>query len=1212
VEFGILGPLAVWRDGREVPVGAAKQRALLAVLLLHRNELVPTERLIDDLWGERPPATANKAVQVYVSQLRKTLGDGLLETGPTGYVLRLAPGSVDLDAFEDLLGRGRALLAGGSAAEASELLRRALALWRGPALADFRYESFARDEGGRLEELRLVALEQRLEADLALGRHAEAVPELEGLVREHPLRESLRGLLMLALYRSGRQADALAAYQAAREALVEELGLDPSESLQRLETAILRHDPTLDLDLPSPEPRTPPVPPSAPPSAEPPAETRKTVTVLFCDAVAPAGVDPEALRAVTSRFLALATETIERHGGSAQPYAADEVMAVFGVPAVREDDALRAGRAALELREAAQALELGGDRLSVRIGIDTGEVIAGDAAGARGAVTGGAIALARRLQQGAAAGEIALGATTFAFLAHAVEASPRADGASFRLDSLDPAATAVPRRQDSPLIAREHDLERLREIFAEVEAGGGSRHAVVVGEAGIGKSRIGREFVEELGSRATVLVGRCPPYGEGITFWPLRELLAQAGRDADELTGSSHEVFAGARRILEEVAVERPLVAVFDDLHWAEPTFLDFVEYLAGRLGHAPVLLLCLGRPELAERRPAWLREPAAALVLEPLTEADSERLLEALGVTPDVRPRIAEAAEGNPLFVEQLAALADDHAGEMPGSIRGVLHERLDRLDRQDRSLLERAAVAGRSFSLEAVLHLTEADEREHVQARLLALVRSRFVRPDLAAPEEGFRFHHALIRDAAYDGIPKAARADLHERVAARLESRGAEEAVVGYHLEQAFRLRDELGARDEELGARAGGALRAAAGKAFAASDLPATVSLLERARTLLPPAEAAELLPKLGQALFDSGRFAEAEAVLDEAVEHAASGPLIASRARVERQFVRLQADAAGEIGEARAAALDALRVFDESDDDVGRCRAWCLLAWIEWTESHATAADEAWRQASVYARTSGEERELFEILGWRASAAVESPTPVDEAIQTCGEIREQVRASPVAVAVTLHPLAALHAMRGEFDEARVLVREGNAILADVGRLQSAVSHHEALVEMLAGNPSGAEEQLLAGYERLEEMGEKAVLATTAAMLAQALYTQESYEEAERFCSVSEHTGAVEDLLTQVIWRGVRAKILARRGQLDEAQALALEATRLVGQTDLVNRQGDALLDLAEVLRAAGRTADADAAARDALDRYTLKGNVVGAENARLLVATVDAR
>jgi predicted ATPase/DNA-binding SARP family transcriptional activator len=252
VEFGILGPLAVWEDGREIELGAAKQRALLAVLLLHAGETMATERLVDALWGEKPPATSVKALQVYVSQLRKVLGEGVVETRPLGYVLRVDESALDLRRFEGLLAEGRRLLTDGAAQDAAVALREALALWRGPALADVQYESFARDEIGRLEELRLVALGLRVEADLGLGLAAEVVPELEALVREHPLREGLRELLILALYRAGRQADALAAYQDARAALVDELGLDPGEALQGLEKAILLHDPSLDLSAAGP------------------------------------------------------------------------------------------------------------------------------------------------------------------------------------------------------------------------------------------------------------------------------------------------------------------------------------------------------------------------------------------------------------------------------------------------------------------------------------------------------------------------------------------------------------------------------------------------------------------------------------------------------------------------------------------------------------------------------------------------------------------------------------------------------------------------------------------------------------------------------------------------------------------------------------------------------------------------------------------------
>ena len=1019
MEFGVLGPLAVWRDGSEVRLGAAKLRAVLAVLLLRRNELVPTARLVDELWGEQPPASAVKAVHVYVSRLRKVLGGGVVETGPLGYVLRLEAGALDAERFEGLLEQGRRLLAEGAAGEAAELLRQALALWRGPALVDFQYEAFARSEIGRLEDLRLVALEQRLEADLALGRHAEAVPELEALVREHPLRESVRGLLILALYRASRQADALEVYKQTRVALVDELGLEPGQALQRLEKAILLQDPSLDLAavpatwVPAPVIRHRPAGPALvcdtcgagnPNGAQycyscggllsidRSVEARKVVTVLFCDVVAYTELgerlDPESLQLIMSRYFEQAAAVLEHHGGTIEKFVGDEVMAVFGVPAVREDDALRAVRAAAALRESMTSLEpvpASGAGLEVRIGINTGEVVAGNPAAGHGFVTGDAVSVGKRLEQAAAPGEILLGEATYALVAHAVLASQleplklrgkRSLVTAFRLESVDAEATAIPRRDDAPLAGRERELEQLRSLYTAIASGGGARLVSLLGEPGIGKSRLARELLAGVAAEATVLVGRCPAYGEGVTFWPLRELLRQAGRDEGVLAGSSHEVFAAVRRILEEFAAERPLVVVFDDVHWAEPTFLDLVEYLAGRLGDAPVLLLCLARPELAERRPNWLQEPARALALEPLSKADSERLLAALAVPAELHSRIAAAAEGNPLFVEQLAAITDEHSapGDMPGSIRGVLHERLDGLERGERSVLERAAIVGRSFSLEAVLDLTPPEERERVQAVLLALARKKFVRPDTTAPEEGFRFHHALIRDAAYDGIPKATRADLHERVAARLEAHAAEDALVGYHLENAFGFRRELGNPDPELAARAGRMLRTAGQKAFGRSDLPATISLLERARRLLPDDDAAQLLPTLAEAFLEAGRFTEADDVLAQAIEGAEADPLLESRARVEQQFVRIHAEFRGAIGEAPRVATSALRVFEEHGHDLGQCRAWRLQAWIEWNEGHSTGADKAWRRAAKHARAAGEERELFEILGWRASAA----------------------------------------------------------------------------------------------------------------------------------------------------------------------------------------------------------------------------------------------
>ena len=252
MEFRILGPLEVWDEGGEVSLGGPKPRALLAVLLLHPNEVVPADRLIDELWGEDSPEDAAAALRVNVSRLRKALAQDVLTTRSPGYVIRVEPDELDLHRFERLVDEGRSLLARGLAADASERLRDALALWRGPALADFAYESFAQAAIARLEEIRLAAVELRIDADLALGRHDELVGELEALVAEHPLRERLRRYLMTALYRSGRQAEALDAYQDARRALVDELGIDPSPALQELERAILRQDPSLDVEAPAP------------------------------------------------------------------------------------------------------------------------------------------------------------------------------------------------------------------------------------------------------------------------------------------------------------------------------------------------------------------------------------------------------------------------------------------------------------------------------------------------------------------------------------------------------------------------------------------------------------------------------------------------------------------------------------------------------------------------------------------------------------------------------------------------------------------------------------------------------------------------------------------------------------------------------------------------------------------------------------------------
>jgi DNA-binding SARP family transcriptional activator len=1200
VELRLLGPLELVVDGRPVKLPAGKPRLLLALLLLDAGRVVPGDRLIGGLWGDEEPATAAKVVQGYISRLRKLLPDGVLETRDPGYVVILRGDELDLHRFERLRQEAAAAAASGRTQAAKELLVSALKLWRGPPLADVADELRLPGELARLEELRLVTLEDRIETELALGEAGHLVGELEALVAEHPLRERLRAQLMLALYRSGRQADALATYKEARASLAEELGLDPGQALKQLEKAILRQDPALELPMATPKSSTQAPPPSSRSDEAPPS--RKLVTVLFCEVAAPRDVDPESLRLRTERFLDRATAVVANYGGTLRGLVGDELMAVYGVPAVREDDTLRAIRAAMELRN------LGSDRgvdLEVRVGVSTGEVVTGD----HGDVTGSAVTTGKRLAQKANPGEIVLGEATYATVAHAVDVLRQEPG-SYRLESIDPEATAVPRRDDARFVGRERELDRLRSLYAGVAAGEGARLVTVVGEPGIGKSRLVREAFASLEREATVLVGRCPPYGEGVTFWPLRELLRQAGRDG-ELTGSSHEVFATVRRLLVELAAKQPVVVGFDDIHWAEPTFLDLVEYLESRLGEAQVLIVCQTRPQLTEERPTWLQPPAELITLQPLSAEDSALLLESLGVPTELHAQIAEAAEGNPLFAEQLAANAgeDGSSVSLPGSIRSVLQERLDRLDRTERAVLERASVAGRSFSLGSVIDLSPSDEADAVHQHLLSLVRKRFVRPDTIALDEGFRFQHALIRDATYDAMPKASRADLHGQTAGRLTALGADDALVAYHLEQAFLLRRDLGELDAELGARAGALLVRAAREAFARSDAPAAISLLERARALVAEDDPsfAALLTELAYGRRKLGDFARAEADLDEAVE--AAGRLgdrrAELRAHVERQFARSWVAAGASAEENVRLARAARSELGPLGDDLG-------LAWAWWLESDGELRACRWRHraealehALEHARRVAHPLDFVSTFqGLLAQALLYGPTPVPEAVARV----EQLLAEAVdpAVRATLNAsLAGLLAMSGDVDAARAIYADAAAAFDDLGLRLRRANHAliGAQVELIAGEPGAAERELRDARAVLAGFGAQAVASTHAAVLAHVLCTLDRLEEAEALAREAAESAPEDDVGTQAVWRSALGRVLIRRDALEEAGSLVDEAVRLTDGVEFPSVRIAALAAAAQVASAQGRGADAQRLVAEAQDVAAAKGNVV--EGERLL-------
>jgi DNA-binding SARP family transcriptional activator len=1198
VEFRILGPLEVLGDdGRPVPLPSAKPRAVLALLLLHADRPVGTERLALALWGEGAPHGAVKTVQVHVSRLRKGLprGTGLLTT-PSGYELRLGDeGQLDARRFERLVADGRAELASGRNEDAEASLGAALGLWRGRPLANVALEP--QREIADLEELRAAAVEELVEARLALGRHGEVIGDLERLIHEHPYRERPRGQLMLALYRNDRQADALAAYHDARGALVE-LGIEPGERLRALERAILEQDPALSLTAPAEGSATPA------PAEDRPARRLVSVVLASMAETAAERLDPEATHHLLARYADACGATIERHGGAVERFAGDTVVGVFGQDAAHDDDALRAARAAIEMREAGAQLgaALGID-VRIRVGAEAGEVFVGATPGRARFAAGDAFTVAAGLEQSAPPGEILVGETLLGLLGATAAAEPVDDLTfagrgepvrAWRLLGVDRAA----RPPLSPFVGRLRELSALRDAFAHAREHGCTT-ITVAGPAGQGKSRLALELAAELGGAATVVVGRCPSYGDGMAHRPLAEIVGQLGDVLPELgeplagtvmaavgadaTAQPGEAAFAIRRLFERAAEARPLVAIIDDLHWAEPPLLDLLEYLAAFATAHPILLVCLARPELFERRPGW---SAAPLALDPLSDAEAQLLIGARA-EPGTAERIVETAEGNPLFLEQLVAVGA--TGErLPTTIQAVLAARLDRLPPEERMLLEDASVEGRSFHVGAL-------ERAEPQ-RLVSLVRKGLIRgepSDAFEHEDAFRFSHALIREAAYRRLPKQRRSELHERLARWLDGRGGDEAV-GHHLAEAARHRAELGRGDPDLAREAAARLGAAAEAALTRGDPAAGARLLERAAALLAPAERAELLPQLGAALFQAGEPQEAMRVLDEAV--AAPAAAIRSRAEVERELVRLEVGSDASAQHIDAGALAA--------DERGQYRLWLLRGQLAWYAGQVGAADAAWAEAASHA---AETRDVYEVTGWRAIATVLGPTPVPDAIRRCEAFRERVRASRLATASTLNPLALLHAMQGDFEAAGRLVEQASAALEELGGRGAGVSHLEATVRLLAGQPELAEAALRADLEPLSAMGGGTSLATTTALLAQAMFAQGHISQAAEMCRRTERHATPGDTVTQAMWRGVQARILAASGRYPDAEALAREAVALVEPTDLLSVRGDAMLDLAHVLRGCERAEASDRAVRAGLALYERKGNHAAATRARALLS-----
>ncbi len=988
--------------------------------------------------------------------------------------------------------------------------------------------------------------------------------------------------------------------------------------------------------------------------------SRRTVTVLFADVAdsTPLGerLDPESLRRVMSRFFEQMSAVLERHGGTVEKFIGDAVMAVFGIPELHEDDALRAVRAATELRQALAKLneELERElavRIGIRVGVNTGEVVAGDGSGGQMLVTGDAVNVAKRLEESARTGEILVGEPTRRLVENAVVLEPRDElalkgksdpHAAWNVLAVIKGATAYARRLDAPLIGRDAELQTLRAAYTDAVARRSCRLCTIVGPAGIGKSRLAAELCSSVRDDATVLTGVCLPYGDGITFWPLVEIVGSLGSDdgvreavagaedgelvATRVLGAvgptasvapGGETFWAVRRLLEEVARKQPLVVVVEDIHWAEPTLLDLLEYLAGWMHDAPTLLLCIARPELLDERPGWLTQPGSGVLLEPLSEEESHALLDEIAqewpLDDAARQQIADAAEGNPLYLEQMAAMLaeGEPADAIPPSIHALIAARLDRLPAEERTVLEWAAVAGKHFVRSALRRLAPDADQADVDARLLSLARKDLL---AARPgrEDAYRFRHALIRDAAYAGIAKEVRAQLHERfadwAAGTTAGRAREvDEIIGYHLEQAFRYREQLGPLDEHahsLAARGAELLGGAGRRAFARDDLPAALTLLDRALALMNEEEPArlELVRELSMALWWAGEVARAESLLNGLIEAASA---LGDRGQHWSGLIEQAARKNISGGEADAEELlqvsqEAIEVFEELGDDAGLARAWRRVAHAHQVRSRYGPAEEAGEKALVHVRRAGDRHEEARIVDTLCTSLLYGPANAAEAIDRCLQMLEWARGSRVMEANVGISLAGLKAMRGDFEEARSLAAAARQAYEELGlRLATAgLTQVTGPLELLAGDLDAAERELREGLDILEPLGSSGY---QDALLADVAYRRGNVDEAERLLARAEAGAADDNIAAQVEWRAVRAK-------LERSVELAEAAVELAGRTDALNLRGDAELDLAETLRLAGEPDEAARAVQRALELYEQKGNVVAAANAASLLTT----
>ncbi|MBZ6286168.1 AAA family ATPase [Streptomyces olivaceus] len=920
-------------------------------------------QLVTALWGEKPPSTARKMVQNGISGLRPLLGAH--EQGPVqlltrdpGYVLHVPSETIDITRFERLARAGRNSLARGDAAEASPLLREALALWRGPAMADLTEAGIEWPELNALENARHTAYEDYVQAELSLGRHHELVGELEAASAEEPVRERLCGQLMLTLYRCGRQSDALVAYQRTRSALVREFGLDPGQALRDLERRILRRDPTLDepdgaAGTPSPTAATGTVPgvsehsgdvtgtsaPAAAPPAQPglqpagpplvrpyttgehPVE-RTHASVVLVSLIPCTGegldldlADSEEIDALVKTVTAAMEEEVQRFGGTVRMTLNTSWLIVFGVPHSREDDPERAVSAARAVRRRLRSLldvrpaPASFTAVSPRVVVATDEVVAtyrsyGDEWPTT--ITGKALYACGRLMSLADSDRVRICDTT----RQSVEDSFACSGTGRGGDGWEVDGTAPRRRTEPrlPFTGRQTDMHLLRTTLDKVLHRQRPQVLTIVGDAGLGKTRLVEEFLRDVEERETPVIqmtGRTPPYGHDVALstlggmlrryagieestsrayaerqlrevierlvgrnakssWLLHRLRPCLDPEGTHVEPETRREFGLAwRQLVEEIAADRPLIFVLDDLHWADETLLGVMAELSEHTGPVPVILVVTARPEVLQTRSCWRggRHDAGTLTLDRLSDASirtlisghsaaagADRMPAALwSADPDTVTGLVARIGGNPLFAGEFVRDRGGVGGQaaLPRRIRRIVTARLDLLSRYERAVLRDAAVLGGRLWAGAVAAVSGQDRGDvgNTLRRLEAKALLQRVRPGSVEGDAEYVFTQTVVQEVAYGQLTRQARAEKHWRATDWLAALPAHRAgLLPHHFEQAVALgqRTEMSEQTTRcLSLRAQHSLAQAGERALAEGAYEAAAECLQSAIGLCPP-------------------------------------------------------------------------------------------------------------------------------------------------------------------------------------------------------------------------------------------------------------------------------------------------------------------------------------------------------------------------------------